>query len=212
MHPTGLTRIAALLVALALIDCAQNPVTGNPNLVLMTESQEIAIGRREDTNVRRQYDVYDDPQLQQYVSEIGERLAKASHRPELQYRFLVVDSPEVNAFALPGGYIYITRGILAYFNSEAELAGVLGHELGHVTARHSVQQISAATAANVGGNSDIALTIEPPLLRAYSNATAVTWDKASTYFKAAGNGVAEWSYHTRGIQQGFAIDLLERWT
>lgn len=152
MHPTALTRIAALLVALALTNCAQNPVTGNPNLVLMTESQEIAIGRREDANVRRQYDAYDDPALQQYVNEIGARLAKASHRPELQYRFLVVDSPEVNAFALPGGYIYITRGILAYFNSEAELAGVLGHELGHVTARHSVQQISAATAANVGVN------------------------------------------------------------
>jgi len=75
-----------------------------------------------------------------------------------------------------------------------------------------VRTIGDATAANVGGNSDIALTIEPPLLRAYSNATAVTWDKASTYFKATGNGVAEWSYHTRGIQQGFAIDLLERWT
>src|SRR3970040_677524 len=77
MHPTGLIRIAALLVALALTDCAQNPVTGNPNLVLMTESQEIAIGRREDANVRRQYDVYDDPALQQYVNEIGQGLAQA---------------------------------------------------------------------------------------------------------------------------------------
>ena len=146
------TRIAALLVALALTGCAQNPVTGNPNLVLLTESQEIAMGRREDTNVRRQYDVDDDAQLQQYVNEIGQRLAKASHRPGLDYRFLVVDTPEVNAFALPGGYIYITRGILSYLNSEAELAAVLGHELGHVTARHSVQQISATTAANIGVN------------------------------------------------------------
>jgi len=152
MHPTGLTRTAALLLALTLTNCATNPVTGNPNLVLMTESQEISIGRREDTNVRKQYGAYDDAALQEYVSEIGERLAKASHRPGLQYRFLVVDSPEINAFALPGGYIYITRGIMAYFNSEGELAGVLGHELGHVTARHSVQQISAATAANVGVN------------------------------------------------------------
>jgi predicted Zn-dependent protease len=146
------TRIAALLLALALVDCAQNPVTGNPNLVLMSESQEIAMGRREDTNVRRQYDAYDDAQLQQYVDEIGQRLAKMSHRPGIEYRFLVVDSPEVNAFALPGGYIYITRGILSYLNSEAEVAAVLGHEIGHVTARHSVQQYSAATAANVGVN------------------------------------------------------------
>lgn len=152
MHPTTLTRVAALLVSLALTNCAQNPVTGNPNLVLLTESQEIAVGRREDTNVRKQYGAYDDAQLQQYVNEIGQRLAKASHRPGLEYRFLVVDAPEVNAFALPGGYIYITRGILSYLNSEAELAAVLGHEIGHVTARHSVQQMSAATAANVGVN------------------------------------------------------------
>lgn len=150
MRPTLRTRLAALLAALALADCAQNPVTGNPNLVLVSESQEIAIGRREDANVRKQYEVYDNPALQQYVNEIGQRLAKSSHRPGIEYRFLVVDSPEVNAFALPGGFIYITRGILAYLGSEAELAAVLGHELGHVTARHSVQQLSAATAANIG--------------------------------------------------------------
>ena len=145
-----LIRSATLLLAFALANCAQNPVTGNPNLVLISESQEIAIGKREDGNVRKQYGAYDDDQLQRYVNEIGQRLAKVSHRPALDYQFLVVDSPEVNAFALPGGYIYITRGIMAYLNSEAELAGVLGHEIGHVTARHSVQQLSAATAANVG--------------------------------------------------------------
>lgn len=147
-----LTRIATLFLALTLTNCAQNPVTGNPNLVLVSEAQEIAIGRREDPKVKTQYGAYDDPALQDYVNGIGQRLARASHRPELEYHFLVVDSPEVNAFALPGGYIYMTRGILAYLNSEAELAAVLGHELGHVTARHSVQQLSAATAANVGVN------------------------------------------------------------
>lgn len=152
MRPTLLIRLSTLAAAAALANCAVNPVTGNQNFVLMTESQEISIGRREDANVRKQFGVYDDPALQQYVSEIGERLAKSSHRPGLQYRFLVVDSQEINAFALPGGYIYITRGIIAYFNSEAELAGVLGHELGHVTARHSVQQISTTQAANIGVN------------------------------------------------------------
>jgi predicted Zn-dependent protease len=150
MRPTLLMRLSTLLLAATLANCATNPVTGNPNLVLMSESQEIAIGKREDGNVRKQYSGYDDDLLQQYVNEIGQRLAKVSHRPGLDYQFLVVDSPEVNAFALPGGYIYITRGIMSYLNSEAELAGVLGHEIGHVTARHSVQQLSASTAANVG--------------------------------------------------------------
>lgn len=146
------TRIAAIACALALGNCAVNPVSGNPNFVTMSESQEISIGRSEDQKVRQEYPPYNDPALQRYVSDIGQRLARASHRASLQYQFLVVDSPQVNAFALPGGYIYITRGILSYLNSEAELAAVLGHEIGHVTARHSVQQISASTAANVGAS------------------------------------------------------------
>jgi len=150
------SRVAAAFVAaalvLALADCAQNPVTGNPNFVTISESQEIQIGRQEDVKVRQEYGVYDNRALQQYVNEVGQRLARASHRPNLKYEYIVVDSPEVNAFALPGGFIYITRGILAYLNSEAELAAVLGHETGHVNARHSVQQISAATAANVGAS------------------------------------------------------------
>ena len=124
-----------LAATVVLANCAQNPVTGNPNLVLMSEEQEVAIGKREDANVRKQYSPYADAALQRYVSEIGQRLAKASHRPGIEYSFLVVDSPEVNAFALPGGYIYITRGILAYLNSEAELAAVLGHELRHALER-----------------------------------------------------------------------------
>jgi len=144
------TATGAVLLALTLADCAQNPVTGNPNFVTMSESQEVQTGREEDAKVRQEYGVYDNQALQQYVNEVGQRLGRASHRPNLQYHFVVVDSPEINAFALPGGYVYITRGILAYLNSEAELAGVLGHEIGHVTARHSVQQISAATAAGVG--------------------------------------------------------------
>jgi predicted Zn-dependent protease len=139
-------------MSLALASCATNPVTGNPNFVTMSESQEVQIGRAEDPKVRKQYGAYDNATLQQYVNEVGQRLAKASHRPNLEYHFLVVDSPEVNAFALPGGYIYITRGIIAYLNSEAELAAVLGHEIGHVTARQSVQQLSAATAAQVGAS------------------------------------------------------------
>ncbi len=152
MKPGMSIRLAAIAAALALANCATNPVTGNPNFVMMSESQEVRVGRQEDPKIRKEYGVYDDPALQAYVSEVGQKLARASHRPGLEYHFTVVDSPEINAFALPGGYIYITRGILAFMNSEAELAAVLGHELGHVTARHSVQQISAATAAQVGAS------------------------------------------------------------
>lgn len=139
------------LLALAMLQgCAVDPVSGKQDFVMMSESDEIAEGRRADAEVRKEYGVYDSPQLQQYVNQVGQRLAANSHRPNLQYHFTVVDNPEVNAFALPGGYIYITRGILPYLDSEAELAAILGHEIGHVTARHAVKQYTAATAANIG--------------------------------------------------------------
>jgi predicted Zn-dependent protease len=135
-----LHRLIALALALAAANCATNPVTGQANFVLLSEEEEIAIGRQEDPKVTDEYGgLYDDPALQRYVEDIGQRLARVSHRPDLPYFFRIVDSPQINAFALPGGYVYITRGILSYLNSEAELAAVLGHEIGHVTARHSVQ-------------------------------------------------------------------------
>ncbi len=141
--------IPALALAL-LAGCAQNPVTGQSDFVMMSESQEVAEGRQADVQVKKQYKVYESKAMQDYVNGVGQKLAKQSHRPGLQYHFTVLDSPEVNAFALPGGYVYITRGILAYLNSEAEMAAVLGHEIGHVTARHGVRQQSAAQAANIG--------------------------------------------------------------
>lgn len=151
---TAAKRAVALIVpilgaTLALGSCAANPVTGGADFVLMSEAQEIQLGRSSDPKIRAQYGVYDDAKLQAYVQRVGEGIAAKSHRPTLIYRFTVLDSPDVNAFALPGGYIYITRGIMAYLNSEAELAAVLGHEVGHVTARHSVRQYSAATAGQL---------------------------------------------------------------
>ena len=133
-----------------LAGCAQNPVTGSNDFVMMSESQEVAEGRQADEQVKKQYRVYGSRPLQDYVNSVGQRIAKKSHRPDLQYHFTVLDTPDINAFALPGGYVYITRGIMAYLNSEAELAAVLGHEIGHVTARHGVRQQSAAQAANIG--------------------------------------------------------------
>jgi predicted Zn-dependent protease len=138
------------IAALSLVACAQNPVTGQQDFVMMSEAQEIDMGRQADVDVRKQYKVYPDPALQAYVDRVGQKLATHSHRNNLRYSFTVLDSPEINAFALPGGYVYITRGIMAYLNSEAEMAAVLGHEIGHVTARHGVRQQSASQAAGLG--------------------------------------------------------------
>jgi predicted Zn-dependent protease len=137
-------------LCLTLAACATNPVSGRREMALMSEQQEIAIGRDMHPKVLAQYGQYDDPALQAYVQGVGEKLAAHSHRSNLIYRFTVVDTTDINAFALPGGYIYITRGLLAYLGSEAEMAGVLGHEIGHVTARHAVRQYTAATAAQLG--------------------------------------------------------------
>jgi len=145
-------RLLIISLALSLLaGCAPNPVTGQSDFVMMSEEQEIAIGRQYNEQViKEQYQVYESKALQDYVNGVGQRLARQSHRPHLQYHFFVLDTPEINAFALPGGYVYITRGIMAYLNSEAQLAAVVGHEIGHVTARHGVRQQSAAQATNIG--------------------------------------------------------------
>ncbi len=147
----SLLVVAALGIAGATGGCATNPVTGDPDFVLMSEAEERRLGARYHKEILKQYSVHEDSGLQQYVDRIGQRLAKVSHRPGLDYQFTVLDDDSVNAFALPGGYIYVTRGIMVYFDSEAELAGVLGHEIGHVTARHSVRQYSTATATGILG-------------------------------------------------------------
>ena len=111
-------------------------------LSLISEDQEVAMGQQYSEQIAATMPLYDDPELQAYVDRIGQRLAATSERPELPWTFTVLDDAAVNAFAVPGGYLYVTRGILTHFNSEAELAAVLGHEIGHVTARHSVEQMS----------------------------------------------------------------------
>jgi predicted Zn-dependent protease len=138
-----LTRLILALAAITLIpSCAVNPVTGKKQLMLMTESQEIALGAQYDPTVVSTFGVYHDDELQSFIDKKGAELGKVSHRPDLEYHFRILDSPVINAFAVPGGYIYFTRGILAQLNNEAELVGVMGHEMGHVTARHSASQQS----------------------------------------------------------------------
>jgi predicted Zn-dependent protease len=140
----------ALSLSVAVSGCATNPATGRRQISLVGEGSEINMGKEADQQVAAQLGLYDDESLQRYVSDIGMRLAKASERPELPWQFRVLDDPSVNALALPGGYVYITRGMLAHMTSEAQLAGVLGHEIGHVTARHAVVRMSKAQVANIG--------------------------------------------------------------
>lgn len=144
--------VLGMLVILFLLSasCAMNPVSGGPELMLLSESEEIQLGKQTDVQVRKQYGVYEDQKLNAYLNDLCQRLARVSHRPNLPYKFEMVDASAVNAFAVPGGYVYFTRGILASLNSEAELAGVMGHEIGHITARHSAQQYSRAQLAQFG--------------------------------------------------------------
>lgn len=156
-RPVGRWSLLAwCLAALMLLDsCAVNPATGTPNLVLISASGEQEIGLEEHEKIVQSSVFYEDEAMNEYVTEIGNRVALAGDRPELEYQFFIIDSPEINAFALPGGYVYVNRGLINFLNSEAELAGVLAHEVAHITARHAVQQQArttlARTAAQVGG-------------------------------------------------------------
>jgi predicted Zn-dependent protease len=141
---------AALAVLLLLVGCATNPITGRREFSLISPAQEEQIGREGYQAVIQEYGLHDDAALQEYVQSVGMKVARASHQPGLDWKFTVVDDAAVNAFAMPGGYIYVTRGILAHLNSEAELAGVLGHEIAHVTARHSAQRITQQQLAGLG--------------------------------------------------------------
>lgn len=150
IHRRSFTARVLVVAALAGLACAVNPATGRRQISLVGEADEIAMGRQADPQIVAEYGLYDDPALAAYVDGVGQKLAALSHRPDLKFTFRVLDSPVMNAFALPGGYVYVTRGILAHMNSEAELAIVLGHEIGHVTARHSVSQQSKQTLFGVG--------------------------------------------------------------
>ncbi|MCB0298680.1 MAG: M48 family metalloprotease, partial [Calditrichaeota bacterium] len=139
----------AIILAIT-ISCATNPVTGDREFMLVSEQQEISMGKEYDPQVVETYGVYDDADIAAYISDIGQRIATVSDRPGLAYEFKVLDSPVINAFAVPGGYVYFTRGILAYLNNEAEVVGVMGHEVGHIAARHSAKQISQQQIATIG--------------------------------------------------------------
>jgi predicted Zn-dependent protease len=133
--------ISSLFTTVAVFtECARNPVTGKKQVVLMSENQEIAMGKEADPQIVAQFGLYEDSAIQNFIREKGKQMAAISHRPKLDYTFRVLNSEVVNAFAVPGGYVYFTRGIMTYLNSEAEFASVLGHEIGHIAHRHTVEQ------------------------------------------------------------------------
>ena len=145
-----LTTLALAALLSACGSTVQNPVTGQAERSVMSEASEIEEGKKAHAQVLQEYTALKNPKLQAYVNEIGQRLAKQSHRANLVWTFTVLDSAEINAFALPGGYVYVTRGIMAYMESEADLAGVIGHEIGHVTARHGAQRATRQQNAGLG--------------------------------------------------------------
>jgi len=146
---TGLMSAVIATTVMTLSGCSTNPVTGKKDFSIISKDQELAMGAQAHKSIMKQKKRYNNPRLQAYVNNIGQQLAKQSHRNKIRYTFTVLDDPSVNAFALPGGFIYITTGLMAYLNSEGELAGVLGHEVGHVTARHGAQQQSAGIASAI---------------------------------------------------------------
>lgn len=159
---SAVRRAAAPVVLLSLISgCATNPATGKRQLMLVSEAQEIEIGRQADKEVEASFGLYPDEKVQAYVARLGASLVTGSERQNLPWTFRVVDDPTVNAFALPGGFIYVTRGLMTHLNSEAEIVSVLGHEIGHVTARHSASMISKQQFAMLGLG--IGMVVRPEL-------------------------------------------------
>jgi len=138
IFPAKITLL--FLTTLIVFSCAVNPVTGKRQIMFMSEEQEVQMGIAYDPQVVATFGEYRNDNLLNFISAKTKEMGAISHRPALEYHIKILDSPVVNAFAVPGGYIYLTRGILAQLNNEAELMGVIGHEMGHITARHSVSQ------------------------------------------------------------------------
>ncbi len=162
----------------AFTGCAINPATGDVDFVTMSEEAEVKLGKEKHEEFLEGNPVYSNEDLASYIDAVGQRVAKTSDRPDLEFHFTMIDDREVNAFALPGGYIYITRGLMTYLNSEEELAAVLAHEVAHVTARHHVRQESSKVGKNVGN-------VFASILSVLTTGTNVLGDVSNLYSTAA---------------------------
>ena len=205
-----LRPVSAGLLTLALLaGCGTqvvNPVTGEAERTVMSEADEVSVGAQQHQQVLKEYGVYDNPKVQAYVNEVGQKLAAQSQRPNLKWTFTVLDSTEINAFALPGGYVYITRGIMAYLDSEAQLAGVLGHEIGHVCARHGAQRATQQQKAGIGV---LAATVLGAVLEAKGVSGATDLASKTSQSVAAGL-VASYSREQESQADELGADYLAR--
>ncbi len=203
------TLLPLILTAALLTACGSavvNPVSGQAERSVMNEQTELAEGAKAHKEVLQEYSVVKDAKLQAYVNNLGQRLAKLSHRNQLQWHFTLLDSPEINAFALPGGYVYVTRGIMAYLQSEAELAGVIGHEIGHVTARHGAQRATRQQDAGLGV---LAASILGAVLE--SNGVAGAGQLASDVSQTAASGyIASYGREQELQADGLGAEYLAR--
>ncbi len=199
--------ICALFFGVAA--CTFNPATGEKQFTgLMSEDQEKALGAEHHQDIIKEFGgVYNHPGLQAYVNEIGQRVAKDTERPDITYRFTLLDSPEVNAFALPGGYIYVTRGILALANSEDELASVLAHEVGHITARHQAERFSTGVLASLGVSIIGAVSGTPGVSQALSTGTNLYMSSYSRDQESQADALGL-RYLSRGGYDTFAMPRL----
>lgn len=186
-------------LAILLTQCwflpGPSPLAEEPPLMALSEQEEIQLGRTEHRKIVAQFGIYRDDNLQSYITKVGERIASHSSRSELPYHFTILDDPMVNAFALPGGYIYVTRGMLAHMNSESELAAVLGHEIAHVTEKHAERSMNrgkimkgistvAAIATGTAAVYDLGNMFGGVLLKGYSRAFELEADKVGAKYMA----------------------------
>ncbi len=146
----GRWLLPLIVIAGGISGCVTNPATGAKEFSLLSRADEIALGQQGDAQIVAEFGVYDDQAVARYIDSLGQSIAKSSEDPSLPWTFRVLDSPVINAFALPGGFVYVTRGLLAYMQNEAQLAVVLGHEIGHVTARHTARQYTNSQLAGLG--------------------------------------------------------------
>ena len=143
--------IFSFVLLVVIFGCAKNTATGERQLVILSIEEENNIGAREHPNIVKSFGgIYDNQVLKTYVNNLGNKIAANSEMPNIRWTFTILDNPLVNAFALPGGYVYVTRGLLSLANDEAEIASVLGHEIAHVTARHTAQRHAKSTLSSVG--------------------------------------------------------------
>jgi|CXWL01.1.fsa_nt_gi predicted Zn-dependent protease len=194
-------RTPLLFTILLLAGCATNPVTGKRQLSLVSEAQEIEMGKGEVARARAETGFYPDTALEAYVARVGKAMAAASERPALPWEFHLIDDPMVNAFAAPGGFIFITRGILAYLNSEAELAGVVGHEIGHVTAKHTVSAISRQQVGTIGILGAAILAKDERIAQAGSTGLGILFLKFGRDQESQSDGLG----HRYSLMQGYDV-------